>query len=283
VPHCRVSADFVSAHDLSLHETLLGKDHRVAQLPLFQVSNSYTLEASFAGANFGPTAGRHLTTRGLEAVGHALADALLDYYDPDQSRVADTLRELQVLYPEGDGERDGASSGEDSSSSGEDAPLTGPTRDARRRRRRQKDTGDKAAAAAAAAAAERKLAGNRKSSEVLQRVVQAQMKLAHRPTPEPPSQPRSAALGPVVRAGGRGGQGAVGDDDGPRNMIAAFAAAERRERDLLAGGGRPSGGIVAAHGPRGDGANGEEAEKQSVRVSYYQSLLARITEHVHNL
>ena len=44
------------------------------------------MEASFAGANFGPFAGMHFTPGVLREMGHGLCDSILDYFDPDQVR-----------------------------------------------------------------------------------------------------------------------------------------------------------------------------------------------------
>jgi hypothetical protein len=46
------------------------------------IACSYTVEASFAGANFGPRCGVHMNIRDFEAMGAALCDTLLDYFDP---------------------------------------------------------------------------------------------------------------------------------------------------------------------------------------------------------
>lgn len=62
--------------------------------------NSYTIEASFCGASFGRNCDKHFNTRHLEQMGHFFCEAILDYCDPDQSRVQQVLKELEVLYPE---------------------------------------------------------------------------------------------------------------------------------------------------------------------------------------
>ena len=67
------------------------------------LANSYTMEASFCGADFGRRAERHFTVAQLEEMGHYFCDTILDYCDPDQSKVQNTLRELQVLNPNGMG------------------------------------------------------------------------------------------------------------------------------------------------------------------------------------
>ena len=60
------------------------------------VVNSYTLEASFCGADFGPLGEQHFTTRHLEEMGYMVCDAILDFCDPDQSKVMLVSKELQV-------------------------------------------------------------------------------------------------------------------------------------------------------------------------------------------
>eukprot|EP00818_Percolomonas_sp_WS_P003439 CAMPEP_0117437742 /NCGR_PEP_ID=MMETSP0759-20121206/1687_1 /TAXON_ID=63605 /ORGANISM="Percolomonas cosmopolitus, Strain WS" /LENGTH=840 /DNA_ID=CAMNT_0005229397 /DNA_START=1 /DNA_END=2523 /DNA_ORIENTATION=+ len=63
------------------------------------LQNSYTIEASFCGASFGRNCDKHFNTRHLEQMGHYFCEAILDYCDPDQSRVQQVMKELEVLYP----------------------------------------------------------------------------------------------------------------------------------------------------------------------------------------
>ena len=63
------------------------------------LTNSYTMEASFCGADFGRYANLHFSVAEFEEMGHYFCDTILDYCDPDQSKVASTLRELQTLNP----------------------------------------------------------------------------------------------------------------------------------------------------------------------------------------
>ena len=63
------------------------------------LANSYTMEASFCGADFGRRAERHFTVVQLEEMGHYFCDTILDYCDPDQTKVQNTLRELYALSP----------------------------------------------------------------------------------------------------------------------------------------------------------------------------------------
>lgn len=73
--------------------------------------NSFTLEASFCGADFGALAEQHFTTRHLEEMGYMVCDAILDFCDPDQSKVISVCKELQVLFPD-DGNSDDVSDSE---------------------------------------------------------------------------------------------------------------------------------------------------------------------------
>ena len=61
------------------------------------LKNSYTLEASFAGADYGKYKNIHFNTKHLEEMGHYFCDTILDYCDPDQSKVVSTIRELELL------------------------------------------------------------------------------------------------------------------------------------------------------------------------------------------
>jgi len=89
------------------------------------IPNSYTLEASFAGANFGAKSGLHMNISDFEAMGAALCDTMLDYWDPDQSKVDAVYKEMLLLYPDSNNEeREGSDSGEDSSSADESSRKT---------------------------------------------------------------------------------------------------------------------------------------------------------------
>lgn len=77
------------------------------------IVNSFTLEATLAGPNFGRYAGTHLTPALLRSVGHALCDTLLDYFDPDPSKREAIADELRMLYPHGFTGGDGDSDGSD--------------------------------------------------------------------------------------------------------------------------------------------------------------------------
>ncbi|XP_078493257.1 uncharacterized protein LOC100183529 isoform X4 [Ciona intestinalis] len=60
------------------------------------IPNSYTMEATFGGASLpGKRKDTHLSTRDLEMMGYYFCDTLLDYCDPDPSKVNACLKELQ--------------------------------------------------------------------------------------------------------------------------------------------------------------------------------------------
>ena len=65
------------------------------------IVNSFTLEATLAGPNFGRLAGTHLTPSPLRDVGHAFCDTILDYFDPDPAKREAVTEELRMLYPHG--------------------------------------------------------------------------------------------------------------------------------------------------------------------------------------
>ena len=51
------------------------------------ILNSFTMEATFSGSTLGKKAGFHFTTKDFESLGYYFCDTLLDYCDPDQSKV----------------------------------------------------------------------------------------------------------------------------------------------------------------------------------------------------
>nr|XP_039266870.1 uncharacterized protein LOC120342204 isoform X2 [Styela clava] len=59
------------------------------------VMNSYTMEATFGGTTLGSRKGTHFSTRDLEEMGHNFCDTLLDYCDPDTSKVDACYQEIQ--------------------------------------------------------------------------------------------------------------------------------------------------------------------------------------------
>ncbi|XP_013861062.1 cytosolic carboxypeptidase 2 [Austrofundulus limnaeus] len=61
------------------------------------IRNSYTMEASFGGSTLDDRRGTHFTTRDLKSLGFHFCDTLLDFCDPDQTKVSHCLRELSSL------------------------------------------------------------------------------------------------------------------------------------------------------------------------------------------
>ena len=55
-----------------------------------------------------------MNTADFEAMGVALCDTMLDFWDPDQSKVEEVYKELCILYPDKADDK-GSDSGEDSS------------------------------------------------------------------------------------------------------------------------------------------------------------------------
>jgi hypothetical protein len=51
------------------------------------IMNSYTMEATFAGSTLGKKKGFHFNTADFESMGFHFCDTLLDYCDPDGSKV----------------------------------------------------------------------------------------------------------------------------------------------------------------------------------------------------
>lgn len=51
------------------------------------ITNSYTMESTFCGSLLGALAGLQFRSVDLERMGHQLCDTILDYCDPDQSKV----------------------------------------------------------------------------------------------------------------------------------------------------------------------------------------------------
>ena len=51
------------------------------------VRNSYTMEATFCGSLLGKQSGHHFNTADLETMGRHLCDTLLEYCDPDRTKV----------------------------------------------------------------------------------------------------------------------------------------------------------------------------------------------------
>ncbi|XP_028970678.2 cytosolic carboxypeptidase 2 isoform X2 [Esox lucius] len=61
------------------------------------VLNSFTLETSLCGANFGKRKGTHFSTQDFEMLGAQFCDTLLDYCDPGRTKYSMCVRELHAI------------------------------------------------------------------------------------------------------------------------------------------------------------------------------------------
>ncbi|XP_077423394.1 cytosolic carboxypeptidase 2 isoform X2 [Vanacampus margaritifer] len=61
------------------------------------IKNSYTMEATFGGSTLGDRKGTHFTMQDLKALGFYFCDTLLDFCDPDPTKVTYCLKELTAL------------------------------------------------------------------------------------------------------------------------------------------------------------------------------------------
>jgi len=88
---------------------------RVVVWRQFATPNSFTLEASFCGADFGPGAGAHYSIANLKEMGAAFVPALLDFIEPSQIRVNAIMADLEAQFPNLEDEADDADSFADAS------------------------------------------------------------------------------------------------------------------------------------------------------------------------
>ncbi|OMJ74656.1 hypothetical protein SteCoe_26367 [Stentor coeruleus] len=65
----------------------------------FGIINSFTMEASFCGADFGKHADFHFNQEHLQQLGHDFCEGLLDFCSPDQIKVKIVIEELEMLNP----------------------------------------------------------------------------------------------------------------------------------------------------------------------------------------
>lgn len=63
------------------------------------ITNTFTLESSFCGADQGKFADYHFNVDMLVEVGHRFCDTILDFCDPDQIKVKQVLEELEIMLP----------------------------------------------------------------------------------------------------------------------------------------------------------------------------------------
>jgi hypothetical protein len=79
---------------------------RIVMFKEMGIVNSYTLESSFCGSDFGKHADFHFSTEHYQEIGHNLCDAILEFFDTDQSKIKSYLEELEMLYPRAEEESD---------------------------------------------------------------------------------------------------------------------------------------------------------------------------------
>eukprot|EP01083_Nonionella_stella_P105591 303804_1 len=77
-----------------------------------KIVNSFTLESSFGGTDFGELEGFHFNQRDYEDMGFQFCRALLAYLDPAQRAISEAREQLKMMYPartpRGTGKKDAA-------------------------------------------------------------------------------------------------------------------------------------------------------------------------------
>jgi len=71
------------------------------------ITNSFTLEASFCGCDKGRYADLHFNTQMLQEMGHRFCEAIIDYCEPDQVKVKAALDDIELLMIKGPPEAQG--------------------------------------------------------------------------------------------------------------------------------------------------------------------------------
>ncbi|KAG5839895.1 hypothetical protein ANANG_G00209970 [Anguilla anguilla] len=64
------------------------------------IANSYTMESTFGGSTLGNRKGTHFSTQDLKSLGYHFCDTLLDFCDPDPTKVTACLAELAAMRRE---------------------------------------------------------------------------------------------------------------------------------------------------------------------------------------
>lgn len=72
---------------------------RVVMWKEMGITNTFTLESSFCGADQGKFADYHFNAELLTEVGHRFCDTILDFCDPDLVKVKQVLAELEIMLP----------------------------------------------------------------------------------------------------------------------------------------------------------------------------------------
>jgi len=89
---------------------------RVAIWKELGITNTFTLEASFCGADQGKFADYHFNQDLLQEVGHRFCETILDFCDPDQTKVRSVLEELEIMLPKASDSESSDGSEDDSGS-----------------------------------------------------------------------------------------------------------------------------------------------------------------------
>ncbi|CAM9356747.1 unnamed protein product [Chrysoparadoxa australica] len=94
----RVGRKYVSFKDCSF-AVKKGREStaRVVVARELGIMNSYTVESTFCGMDFGPLAQHHLNTGHFQEAGQAILDSLLDYFMPNQAHREQATNQLVVL------------------------------------------------------------------------------------------------------------------------------------------------------------------------------------------
>ena len=61
------------------------------------ILNSYTIESSFCGADFGEYANIHFNREMLEEIGHKFCETIYDFLNPDKSKIKQAMKELEIV------------------------------------------------------------------------------------------------------------------------------------------------------------------------------------------
>ena len=100
------------------------------------ITNSYTLESSFCGADYGKYADFHFNTDLSQEVGHKFCETIIDFCDPDQVKVKSILEELEIMFPKGSDDESEEGSNADSDFSGDEGGIS-------KKKKKKKNAGKK--------------------------------------------------------------------------------------------------------------------------------------------
>ncbi len=98
------------------------------------ITNTYTLEASFCGADYGKYADFHFNTDLMQEVGYSFCETIIDFCDPDQVKVKDVLEQLEIMFPKNLDDESDEGSNADSDFSGDENPA--PAKDDKEKKKK---------------------------------------------------------------------------------------------------------------------------------------------------